>query len=297
MFKMKGVVPPMITPFKDNGEVDYDSLKKLTDFLKERVNGVFITGSYGGGSLMSVEERKKVAENVIKNIKGEIPVIVHVGTTNNAQTIDLTKHAIAAGADAVSAVGPYYYKHNEDEICCFYDDIVKTVQGRVTVYVYNNPQFQGYPMSLELVKRLKDSVGVTGIKDATFDTLQMANYLRTLKNENFDVALGTESLWLSSCVLGCESFIPGLGNAFPEICGKLYTEGAAFEIEKCRETQFEVNELRDIMYLARSTQLAIYAMLDIRGIIKAYPRAPFIPSSEEEKKVIAERLRRLSLII
>lgn len=103
-------------------------------------------------------------------------------------------------------------------------------------------------------------------------------------------------MWLSACVLGCKAFIPGIANAFPEICCKMFQEGLAGDFEACRKTQFEVNEMREIMYLARSTQLAIYAMLEIRGIVSCYPRAPFIPASEEEKAHIRNRLRQLGLI-
>jgi len=91
-------------------------------------------------------------------------------------------------------------------------------------------------------------------------------------------------------VLGCQSYIPGLGNAFPEICRKMWIEGTEKRYDACKETQFIVNEIRDIMYLARSTQLAVYAMLDIRGIIRAYPRSPFVPAHEEEKKAIKNAL-------
>lgn len=294
MFKMKGVVPPMITPFDKEGNVDYGSLETLVDFLKEHVHGLFITGSYGCGALMDVEERKKVAEITVKRANGKVPVIVQVGTTNNRSTVELTKHAKSIGAEAVAAVGPYYFTHSEDSICCFYEDMVKAADG-MPVYVYNNPKFQGYPMSLGLIKKLK-SLGVHGIKDATFDIMLHATYHRVLKDDNFDVVLGTEAMWLSARALGAEAFIPGLANAFPEICCKMYQEGMMNDFDACRNTQFEVNKLRDIMYLAKSTQLAIYAMLEIRGIIKAYPRAPFIPASDKEKEAIKEELKKLNII-
>ena len=164
------------------------------------------------------------------------------------------------------------------------------------VYVYNNVSFQGYTMDLKTIRRLKEEVGVNGIKDATFDIMAMANYMRTLKSDTFDVALGTEAMWLSACVLGCRAFIPGIGNAFPEICETMFRQGMEGDFTSCRETQFRVNEMRDIMYLARSTQLAIYAMLEIRGILKTYPRSPFIPASEEEKKHVRGRLVELGLM-
>jgi len=199
------------------------------------------------------------------------------------------------GADAVSSVGPYYFKHNADSVCYFFEDMVKAVSKDYRVYVYNNPNFQGYPMDLKLIRRLKD-LGVKGMKDATFDILLFAQYSRLFKDENFDLALGTEAMWLPARSLGCEAYIPGLGNAFPEICQKMYKEGMANDIEACRKTQFEVNRLRDIMYLAKSTQLAVYAFLEIRGIIKAYPRAPFIQPTEEEIKNIRHSLKDMGII-
>lgn len=296
MFRMKGVIPPMIVPFKESGEVDLDGLQVLTDFLKERVHGLFITGSYGSGALMTEEERKLVTKTVIDGVGGKIPVVVHVGTADNRSTVRLTEYAVENGASAVSAVGPYYYKHNEDSICGFYRDIVTAADGEVPVYVYNNTNFQGYKMELPLLQRLKEEVQVNGMKDATFDIMSHANYCRKLKDDRFDVALGTEAMFLSARVLGCEAFIPGIGNAFPEICCKMFDEGMAGDYEACRKTQFQINELRDIMYIARSTQLAIYAMLEVRGVLKSFPRAPFIAASETEKEQIRRRLCECGMI-
>jgi dihydrodipicolinate synthase/N-acetylneuraminate lyase len=293
---MKGVVPPMITPFKENGEVDYDGLRVLVNFLKKYVHGLFITGSYGSTALLQTEERKKITEEVIKTVAGAIPVIVHVGTADSYTASELAAHARSCGAAAVSAVGPFYYKHNADSICEFYRCIVKAAGQDMPVYVYNNTKFQGYEMDLKLMKRLKEETGVSGVKDATFDIMAHADYIRQLKDEKFDVASGTEAMWLQSCVLGTEAFIPGLGNAFPELCRKMWEEGMEKKYDECRRTQFTVNEIRDIMYLAKSTQLAVYAMLEVRGILKCYPRSPFIPASPEEKKAIAENLEKLNLL-
>ena len=293
MYQMYGVNPPMITPFKQNGEVDYESLKTLVSFLSDNVDGLFITGSYGGGVMMTEEERKKVAEVTIE--KSSIPVTVHVGTADSLSVARLVDHAAEAGAVAVAAVGPFYFKHNKEQIKNYYGAMLDASKGRIPVYVYNNPQFQGYPMDLSVIQELK-AMGVSGVKDATFDIQTMAKYMRLLKDDTFDVALGTEAMWLAACSLGCKAFIPGIANAFPEICRKMFQEGMAGDLEACRKTQFEVNEMRDIMYLARSTQLAIYAMLEIRGITKCYPRAPFIPASDEEKAHIKARLQALGLV-
>jgi dihydrodipicolinate synthase/N-acetylneuraminate lyase len=293
MFKMKGVVPPMITPFDKEGNLDVPALETLVTYLKDNVDGLFITGSYGAGALMSLEERKQVAETTCKVVDGKIPVITMIGSTNNRDSVELAKHSESIGAAAVAAVGPYYFKHNKESLLAFYKDLVDAVD--IPVYLYNNPGFQGYEIDLDLLKKLK-AIGLAGVKDATFDILTHATYQRVLVDDTFDLALGTEAMWLSARSLGTEAFIPGLANAFPEICQKMYQEGMAGDYEACKNTQFEVNQMRDIMYLAKSTQLAIYAMLEIRGIVTCYPRAPFIPAAEEEKAKIKQALLDLGVL-
>jgi len=295
MFKLKGVIPPMITPFNREGNLDIKNLEKLVAFLRDRVDGLYICGSYGSGPMMSVEERKKVTEVTVKVADGKIPIVAHTGTTNTRDTVELTRHAEEVGCAAAAAVGPYYFHHNEDSLLEFYGSMVNAVKSGFPIYVYHNPKFSGYGISLPTMKKLK-ALGIHGVKDATFDILTFATYMREMADDNFDIALGTEAMWLSACALGGESFIPGLGNALPEICQKMYQEGMNHDFEACRKTQFKVNELRDVMYLAKSTQLAIYAMLEIRGIIKAYPRSPFVPAQESEKEEIKKRLVELGVI-
>lgn len=295
MFKLKGVVPPMITPFDKEGNLDIKNLEKLVNFLKDNVNGLYICGSYGSGPLMSVEERKRVAEITVQVVDRKIPVIAHTGTTNTRDTVILTRHAEEIGCNGAAAVGPYYFHHNEDSVLEFYGSMIKAVNSDFPIYVYHNPKFSGYEISLSAMKKLK-KIGIHGIKDATFDILTFATYMRELADDHFDVALGTEAMWLSARALGAQSYIPGLGNALPEICQKMYQEGMDNDFEACRQTQFKVNQLRDIMYLAKSTQLAIYAMLEIRGMMKAYPRSPFVPATNDEKEAMRKRLLELGVI-
>lgn len=295
MLKLKGVVPPMITPFKQNGDMDVEELKKLVTFLKDNVDGLYICGSYGSGPLMSVAERKMVAEITKEVVNDKIPIVVHTGTTNTRDTVELTIHAEKIGCSAAAAVGPYYFHHNEDSLLEFYGSMLKVVSPNFPIYVYHNIKFSGYEISLSTMKKLK-AMGIHGIKDATFNIITLATYMRELADENFDVVLGTEAMWLSARILGAEAFIPGLGNAFPEICQKMYQEGINNNYEECRKTQFLVNKFRDVMYLAKSTQLAVYAMLEIREIIKSYPRSPFIPAQESEKEAIKNSLKELGAI-
>jgi dihydrodipicolinate synthase/N-acetylneuraminate lyase len=295
MFKLKGVVPPMITPFDENGNLAVTNLEKLVGFLKDQVDGLYICGSYGSGPLMNVAERKTVAEVSVKVANGKIPIVAHVGTTNTRDTVELSRHAVEIGCDAVAAVGPYYFHHKEDALLAFYSAMLEAVPKGYPVYLYHNPQFSGYPIALNTIRTLQER-GLHGVKDATFDILTFATYMRELASNGMDIVLGTESMWLSACSLGAEAFIPGLGNAFPEICLQMWEQGVKSDLKACRLTQFKVNQMREIMYLARSTQLAVYAMLEIRDIVYAFPRAPFVAASQEEKDKIKQALKDLKVL-
>jgi dihydrodipicolinate synthase/N-acetylneuraminate lyase len=279
MQKLVGVVPPMVTPFARDGSLDEYNLTKLVHFLSEHVHGLFICGSYGNGPLMNVEEKKRVIDVVAKSIPARIQLVVHVGATNVRDAVELARYAEGAGAARVASVAPYYFHHTRDSIKLYFERVMKAV--RIPVYVYNNPRFTGVAMDVPLVQELAD-LGVAGIKDSSFDIMLLANFVRKIKNPDFDVVLGTEALFLFAATIGVQAFIPGLGNAFPEICVDLYKAATQFEMERARTLQAQVNELRDIMYLAKSTVVAVYALLKIRGVCEAYPREPFIPLPDAE---------------
>lgn len=295
MFKLSGVIPPMITPFDQFGNLDELQLVSLIQYLKQHVQGLFICGSYGCGPMMSLSERKLVAEITVKTVNKSIPVIVHVGTTNTRDTVDLAKHARDIGCDAIAAVGPYYYTHSENDIFHFYSDILTAVGPEFPVYLYNNPKFQGYEINISTIQMLKE-IGLYGVKDATFNIMTYAKYCQEFGYSDFDIVLGTEAMWLSARAFGCQAFIPGLGNAFPELCVRMWNEGMKNDFSKCKETQFLINKIRSLMYIAGSTQQAVYCMASIRGIIHSYPRSPFTPASQEDAMRLREELKKIGVL-
>ncbi len=291
--QLRGVIPPMIVPFDANGDIDEGALRDFTSFLLGTVDGLFILGTYGCGPLLSLEERKRVAEIIVKEVGGRVPVIVHVGSISTRDAVELAKHAEEIGADAVSAVPPFYYHHAEEDVLFYFKRIVDAVN--VPVYVYNNPKTVGYAVSVGLLKRLAD-IGVHGVKDSSFDLMVLSDFKRKVEKEGFDVVLGTEALFVPASSLGIKAFIPGLGNAFPELCKELYDvvmSGAPKD--KVIEVHNRVMAVRDLMRLANTTTVGAYTMVNLRGI-KMYPREPFRPASEEVREKIKEGLRRLGLL-
>ena len=291
--KLAGAIPPMITSFTPEGEIDEGKLRDLVEFLSERVHGLFVCGSYGSGPLMRTDQREQCATVAIDQTRGRIPVIVHVGTPSTEQAVRLAKHATEVGADRIASVPPYYYGHTEDAVLRYYDALVKAVD--LPVYVYNNPKTVGYAISSELMNRLA-GIGIAGVKDSSFDLMVFSDFLQKVEKTGFDVVMGTEALFLPGWAVGARAFIPGLGNAFPELVTTLYDACAAGDIEAAREAHYNVVAVRDLMRMGGSTVVSVYEMLRLRGIDAGVPKAPFQLYDDATRGKLADALKERGLI-
>ena len=102
--EFKGIYPPMMTAFTEDGEIYEKGTRNIVDFIVPHVQGLYPCGTYGSGPMMSPEERKKVAEIVLDQVNGRVPVILHVGTADTKTTIELAQHAQSIGAGALQHV-------------------------------------------------------------------------------------------------------------------------------------------------------------------------------------------------
>ncbi len=275
--RLSGIIPPLLTPFKENGEVDIDRIPLLVEFLKPYVKGFFVCGTYGSGALMNVDERKKVFEAVSECVDDSYQLITHVGTTNQRDTLDLAEHAAQHKALAVSAVPPYYFHHDEETLFQFFRDLINAAS--VPVYLYDNPGSSGNQISLELINRLAE-IGLNGVKDSTFDIGKTYTVMRKVQKQDFDVVIGSESLLLPAFVMGAQACISGLANVLPELMNKLYEAVRSNDLVLAKDLQTQVLKMWDILHFGPSTPTA-YAMLQIRGIEAGFPRRPMLPLGKE----------------
>lgn len=269
--KLYGVVPPMITPFDEDGELNVPALRRVVTFLAEYVHGLFICGTYGGGPLMTTDEKKRVIDVVTEETNGRIEVVVNVASTTNKVAVELARHAEIAGANRVASTPPFYYVHPMDNVIRYFDALIGAVS--IPVYAYNNPKAVGYGLSASDLAKLAER-GLFGVKDSSFDLMWYDQARRSMPPE-FDMVMGTEGLFLPATVLGCQAFIPGLGNAFPDLCRKLFDQAMARDYDAAYETHKLVLKLRSFMSLCGSTLVGVTEMAWLRGLDAGYPRPPF----------------------
>jgi dihydrodipicolinate synthase/N-acetylneuraminate lyase len=292
---IKGVVVPLITPFTEGGIVYEEGLRRLLDFHVEKgVHGIFPCGTYGSGPLMSTEQRNKVIDITIDQVKGRMSVIAQVGAPSTDETVALAKHAEKAGVDVVAAVPPYYYSYDESAILEHYRQLVKAVN--IPVYAYNIPKTSGFTITSSILTKMAD-FGVKGIKDSSYSIIDFMLFVIELKHrKGFTFMVGTEALLLPAMMVGAKGCVSGLANVFPELVVELYNVTVKKDYEEAARLQLRAIEARRVLTSAKSTIAASHAILKERGIDVGVPKCPILSLSDEESSRLRKGFSQLGLL-
>lgn len=291
--KFSGVYPAVITPFTAEGEVDVEKLTHYIDYLAKNVDGLFVGGSYGSGPIMTVEQRKTLAEIAVKTAAGRVPVILHIGTTNLNDTIELAKHAESVGADAIAAVTPYYYRHTPEVIKAYYKDIIDAVN--IPVILYNNPKYSNFTVNGDLLAELAE-MGLEGVKDSSADIALFYDFMAKVKKPGFLFLIGSQTHLLPAVVAGAHGCVSGLSNAFPAFIKEIYEDCKAGKFAEARELQLKANLLRSVT--GSGIPVPFYhAVLPMLGIDLGLPKRPFLPLPQAEVERIRKALTETQMLI
>ena len=164
MTNFRGAMPALITPFDQEGLVDEQKMRNFLDWLVPQVSGLYVGGSYGSGPIMSVDQRKQVAEIVADSVAGRIPIVVHVGDPDTNTSVALAKHAETLQISAIASLTPYYYLHGRPEIDRHFLTLIDSVS--IPVFLYNNPKYTNYCVTSDQVYWLAEK-GLAGLKDSS----------------------------------------------------------------------------------------------------------------------------------
>jgi len=289
----KGIIPPMMTAFTKDGEIYEKGTRDIVDFIVPHVQGLYPCGTYGSGPMMSIAERKRTAEIIIDQTKGRVPVIIHVGTADTKNTVELARHAEANGAQAVGAITPYYNNYSEDAIFIHFQQLVHAVN--IPVFLYNNPKVSGNSVSPNLLVRLARE-GLGGVKDSSFDIINYYHSRIALQEfPALNLIIGTEAMLVAAFDAGAKAAVTGLGNVYPDLIRKLYEAYLAGNREKLMQIQKEVLVVRQITKYG-PTVPTCHAILKLRGIDAGYPRLPFTPVPPEIEKRVKDALQEMGLL-
>src|SRR5919202_490765 len=204
-----GLMPAMVTPFDERGEVDLTAAEAVVErFIEAGGGGISPLGSTREFSHPTGEGRRRFAKDVVRIVGGRVPLVVGVGSSGTREAAELARHAEGAGADAVLAVSPFYWKVGEEALFNHFATIAGSVD--IPVLLYNIPMLTGIDLSPALIGRLAtECSNVVGIKDTVTVYGHTVSVLQEVKatNPDFAVLSGWEDLVFPSLVAGAEGSI------------------------------------------------------------------------------------------
>ncbi|NIM44128.1 MAG: hypothetical protein GTO54_00575 [Nitrososphaeria archaeon] len=292
MRDFEGIITALLTPFDREGEVLEDALRKIVDFqVTAEINGFFICGTAGSGPLMRVDQRMRVCEVVIDQVRGRRPVIAQVGSPDTDTTIALAKHAVDVGVEAVGCLPPYFYVPDRETLVRHFQRLSEAVE--VPIFVYNNPSATNFNITPQHMLLLAEISGVLGVKDSSRDFNQVLELLERLP-KSFIVINGTDTYLYPALLMGANGGITGYSNPFPEIYMKLFRAYKEGDHASAVRTQFQIIALRRI--LRRPTISPLLEALKMRKIItNGDVKRPFRPLTGKEREKLYICIKNLGL--
>ncbi len=245
IFKGAGVA--IVTPMKDNYEVNYDKLEEIiNDQIANGTDSIVITGTTGESSTLSEEEHSECIRAAVSMVKGRVPVIAGTGSNSTQTAIQLSVDAEKAGVDGVLVVSPYYNKATQNGLINHYTKIAAAVD--VPIILYNVPGRTGCNILPATVAKLaKDVDNIVGIKDATGDVTNALRMMQ-LTNGELDIYSGEDGMVIPLLAAGGIGVISVLSNVAPRFTHDMVMNYLEGNREKALQMQLKALPLCDALF-------------------------------------------------
>ena len=293
---IKGVIPPMITPFDEDDRVDYGKFtRNIKKWNEYDLAGYLVLGSNSETVYLTEDEKLKLIEATLKNRKGGKLVIAGTGMESTGGTIALTNKAAEMGIDCALIITPFYYggKMNDQALINFYTEVADNVT--IPVMIYNVTKFTHVNISPQAVGILSRHPNIIGMKDSSGNVSQLVDFKWAVGDAEFNLMVGTASIWYPALSLGVKACVSALANCCPGECIEIQRAFDDGNLEKAREIYervFPVNTAVTGRYGIAGLKYAC----DLLGFEGAYVRRPLLQLKENEKAEVKEILKKADLV-
>ena len=282
IFKGAGVA--IVTPMKENGDVDFEAYGELIDFqIENGTDAIISCGTTGESSTLSHEEHLDVIKYAVERTAGRVPVIAGTGSNSTSEAIHLSTEAEKLGADALLVVTPYYNKASQAGLFDHYKAIADSV--KLPIILYNVPSRTGCNIQPETAVKLATEVeNIVAIKAAT-GNLAQESHLMALADGKIDLYSGEDGLIVPLMSIGGIGVISVLSNVAPKQTHDICAEYMAGNVEKAKQLQFEALPLVDALF-SDVNPIPVKHAMALMGKCSAKMRMPLSPlSAEKEEKL------------
>lgn len=289
----KGSIVAIVTPFKNDGAVDYGKLRELVEFqIEGGTDAIVPCGTTGESSTLDYEEHMNVIKTVVEQVNKRVPVIAGTGSNSTAEAIELTQKAKDAGADGALLVTPYYNKPTQEGLYRHYMAVADGVA--LPQILYNVPGRTGVNLLPETVARLAPHRNIVAIKEAT-GSLQQGSEVIALCGDQIDVLSGDDFITFPLMACGAKGVISVLANIMPKTVADMVDAFFAGDLETARQLHLKTLKISNAMFI-ESNPAPVKTALELMGKAPAAVRLPLAPLSEGNKAKLAVIMKEYNLI-
>ena len=289
----KGAAVAMVTPFKDNNEIDYEELNRLIDFnIENGTNAIVITGTTGESSTLSDEEHKRAIKHTVEYVNKRIPVIAGTGSNDTEYAVQLSQYAESVGVDGLLIVTPYYNKATQKGLIEHYTYIADRVN--IPIILYNVPSRTGVNIAPETYLALSKHKNIVAAKEANGDLSTLLK-TRALCGDDLAIYSGNDDQIVPILSLGGAGVISVLSNVMPketsDIC-KLYFEG---KVKESAELQIKLCDLINALFV-EVNPIPVKTALRLMGYNVGKLRMPLSEMTEKNLETLKTALNKHNVI-
>ncbi|HEX6124440.1 MAG TPA: 4-hydroxy-tetrahydrodipicolinate synthase [Pyrinomonadaceae bacterium] len=278
---MRGCATALVTPFKKDGSIDGEVFRALVSRqIKGGVNLLVPCGTTGESVTMSESERLRVIRMTVETAKGtKTRVIAGTGSNNTATTIDFTRKAREAGADAALVVAPYYNKPTQAGLFAHFSEIAKSVRG-FPIMLYNVPGRTSSNISAETTLRLAEKhENIVATKEASGNFSQVMEILRN-RPKNFRVFSGDDATALPFIALGADGLVSVCSNEIPKETSRMIAKALDGALTAARKIHYQILPLMEANFIESSPAPCKFVMKEM-GLLEENLRLPLVPVTKE----------------
>lgn len=291
MLLPKGIIPALVTPFKEDGSIDYENYYPYLDHLIESgVDGLLLCGSTGEYTLLSTEERKEIIKNVLAFVNNRVPVMVGANSHNPEEVINWLNYAKEQGAAWGLVLTPHYLTTSNEGIVEYYEYLASSSDLPIVIYHY--PTGTGVMLDTETIVALSKIKNVVGLKNTVEFTSTSQAVAATANNDEFAVLTGYQHLLLPTLAIGGAGAICTIPGLVPKEIVEIYNAVNNNDLKTATELNKKLIDLYNFVDEAPFPG-NLKAGIAVQGWITDKVRRPLVPASEEMKGKMENKLREL----
>ncbi|MBO4664006.1 MAG: 4-hydroxy-tetrahydrodipicolinate synthase [Bacteroidaceae bacterium] len=289
----RGLGIALITPFTEDGAVDYEALSRLIDYQLDNGADFFcILATTGETPCLSLAERAQIKSAIVRQVAGRVPILMGCGGNNTAAVVEELKNGDFSGIDGVLSVCPYYNKPSQEGLYQHFKAIAAATE--LPVVLYNVPGRTGINLKAETTCRLaKDCKNIVAIKEAS-GSLEQVDEIIKYKPNDFEVISGDDALTFPMIACGAVGVISVIGNALPKEFSRMIRLEFNGEFEAAQKIHHKFTDLYSLLFVD-GNPAGVKALLTEMGFIKNQLRLPLVPTRVTTLQKISSIIKELKL--